>query len=201
MDGGPGGVEARKGRRVTADHRTLCRRRSHRLGISVLLLLVLLVVEGSPFEGTDGAPLLLVSTIARQGGLDQEGPTIVDVRATPPRAHPGEMVSLGATITDASGVRAAWVRVEGPGLDLNVTLVGFGASWFLNRSWETTGVYRFDIGAQDGAGNINTAPGSFHVQDSLAGTFGLVLLLGTLLAAGAGALVVLWIRWRRVGKG
>ncbi len=198
MDGGPGGVEVGEGRRVTAGHRAFLWR-GHRLGIPVLLLLLL--VEGSLLAGTGGAPLLPDSTLARQGGPDQEGPTIADVRATPPRARPGEMVSLGATITDASGVRAAWVRIEGPGLDLNVTLVAFGATWFLNRSWETTGVYRFDVGAQDGAGNINTAPGSFHVQDSLAGTFGLVLLFGTLFAVGAGAFVVLWIRWRRVGEG
>lgn len=184
-----------------ANHRGVLRRLTDRLVAPVLLLTITLLVEGSVLAGTEGAPRLLGGPMARQGGLDLEGPTIVDVRATPSRSRPGEVVSLGATITDASGVRAAWVRIEGPGLDLNVTLVPFGASWFLNRSWETPGVYRFAIGAQDGAGNINTAPGSFHVQDSLAGTLGLVLLYGTLLAAGPGAFIVLWVRRRRVDKG
>lgn len=106
-------------------------------------------------------------------------------------------MSLGAAITDPSGVGGAWVRIEGPGVDLNVTLVGFGDMWFLNRSWEMTGAYDFEIGAQDTIGNVNAAIGSFQVRDSLADTFGLVVLLGTLLGVGGGTLAVLWYRRRR----
>ncbi|MFQ5553656.1 MAG: hypothetical protein ACE5EW_08100, partial [Thermoplasmata archaeon] len=58
------------------------------------------------------------------------------------------------------------------------------------------GVYRFEIFAQDGAGNLNAAAGSFQVQDSLAGPFALVVLFGTLLGVGAGAFAFLLLRRR-----
>lgn len=152
-----------------------------------------------PDAGTAG-PSAPVKARDRQAPVDREGPLIQDVRAIPPVARPGEVVSLGARITDSSGVRSAWVRIQAPDVDLNVTLVASGDAWFLNRSWETRGGYGFEIGAQDGVGNLNTATGSFQVLDSLAGTFGLVILLGTLVAVGAGALAYLWIRYRTLGR-
>ena len=132
---------------------------------------------------------------------DLDGPSITGVLASPGVVRPGETVSIGATITDPSGVEIAWIVVEGPDVTLNITLVRFGDRWFLNRSWEAAGSYRFVIGAEDGVGNVHTEAGSFQVQDSLAGTFGLVVLLGTLFTVGSGTLVYLWIHRRRAGKG
>ncbi len=132
---------------------------------------------------------------------DLDGPSITGLLASPSVAQPGETVSIGATIVDPSGVAIAWIVVEGPDVTLNITLVRFGDRWFLNRSWEAAGSYRLVIGAQDGVGNVQTADGSFQVQDSLAGTFGLVVLLGTLLTVGSGALVYLWIHRIRARKG
>ncbi len=187
---------AKETRRLTG----IMRRDSERSLLSVAAFTLLTLVACAPLGGqpavADHAPTLGPDTMARQAGPDLEGPSIVNVRASPPLARPGEIVSLGAVITDPSGVSVAWVRIEGPGVDLNVTLVAFGDAWFLNRSWETPGGYAFEIGAQDGVGNVNAAAGRFQIQESLANTFGLVVLLGTLLAVGAGALVVLWFRRR-----
>jgi hypothetical protein len=135
-------------------------------------------------------------TFRTSGVSDVDGPSITEVRVAPTVAEPGQIVSIGATIVDESTVADAWVAIEGPGLMLNVTLVQFGDQWFLNRSWDMAGTYRFTIGARDVVGNVNTVSGSFQVAESLAGTFGLLVLFGTLLAVGAGALVYLWIRRR-----
>ncbi|MFQ5986803.1 MAG: hypothetical protein ACE5KQ_05540 [Thermoplasmata archaeon] len=166
---------------------------------SWLALLLIMGGSGSLLEGAAGALPLPASSPEWQESADVVGPTIQDVRATPPLARPGEVVSLEARITDPSGVQAAWVLIEAPDVDLNVTLVASGDLWFLNRSWESQGVYRFEILAQDGAGNVNTAIGSFQVQDSLAGAFALLVLFGTLLGVGAGALAYLLVRRR--GRG
>ena len=182
-------------------------RDAHRMVVKSLLLVamfalltpVALALHESRFKAAtlpanpDYSP---IGTQAGPAGPDPEGPSISNVRATPPLARPFETVSIGAVITDPSGIPSAWVRIEGPGVNLNVTLVAFGDMWFLNRSWESVGGYAFEIGAVDGDGNINTAAGSFQVQDSLANTFGLVVLLGTLLAVGSGAIIVLWFRRR-----
>ncbi len=139
-------------------------------------------------------------TFRTSGVSDVDSPSITEVSVSPSVARPGEFVSIGATITDSSGVASAWIVVEGPDVILNITLVQFGDRWFLNRSWEAAGTYEFVIGAQDMVGNVNTTPGSFRVEESLAGTFGLLVLYGTLLALGAGGLVYLWIRRRPIGK-
>ncbi len=159
----------------------------------VLALLVLLVFgAGEPLlSGAHGGPSEPSDPVAWRGAPDLHGPTIRDVRSVPPLARPGERVSLGAVITDTDGVQAAWVLIDAPDVDLNITLVPFGDTWYLNRSWQTPGVYRFQIWAQDGEENLSMVPGSFHVQASLAGTFALVLLLGTLFTVGAGAILFL----------
>ncbi|MEE8198856.1 MAG: hypothetical protein V3R48_04005, partial [Thermoplasmata archaeon] len=131
---------------------------------------------------------------------DEDSPSITGILVSPRVARPGEFVSIGATITDSSGVASAWIVVAGPDVILNITLVQFGDQWFLNRSWEAVGTYEFVIGAQDVVGNVNTASGSFSIEESLAGTFGLLVLLGTPLAVGVGVLVYLWIRRRPIGK-
>ncbi len=162
---------------------------------TVLALLALLVFgAGGPLlSGVHGSPSEPSDPAAWRGAPDLHGPTIRDVRSIPPLARPGEGVSLGAVITDPDGVQAAWVLIEAPDVDLNITLVPFGDTWYLNRSWQTLGVYGFQIWAQDGEGHLSMAPGSFQVQASLARTFALVLLLGTLFAVGAGAALVLLI--------
>ena len=159
----------------------------------VLALLALLVFgAGGPLlSGAHGGPSEPSDPAAWRGAPDIHGPTIRDVRSIPPLARPGERVSLGAVITDPDGVQAAWVLIEAPDVDLNITLVPFGDTWYLNRSWQTPGVYGFQIWAQDGEGNLSMVPGSFHVQASLAGTFALVLLIGTLFTVGAGAVLFL----------
>ncbi|MEE9173577.1 MAG: hypothetical protein V3U30_01215, partial [Thermoplasmata archaeon] len=129
----------------------------------VLALLVLLVFgAGEPLlSGAHGGPSEPSDPVAWRGAPDLHGPTIRDVRSVPPLARPGERVSLGAVITDTDGVQAAWVLIDAPDVDLNITLVPFGDTWYLNRSWQTPGVYRFQIWAQDGEENLSMAPGSF----------------------------------------
>ena len=139
-------------------------------------------------------------TFRTSGVSDEDSPSITGILVSPRVARPGEFVSIGATITDSSGVASAWIVVAGPDVSLNITLVQFGDQWFLNRSWEVVGTYEFVIGAQDVVGNVNTASGSFSIEESLAGTFGLLVLLGTPLAVGVGVLVYLWIRRRPIGK-
>ncbi|MFQ5553583.1 MAG: hypothetical protein ACE5EW_07715, partial [Thermoplasmata archaeon] len=105
-----------------------------------LALLLIMGGSGSLLEGAaDDLPLSARSP-EWQKSADVVGPTVQDVRANPPLARPGEVVSLEARITDPSGVQAAWVLIEAPDVDLNVTLVAFGDLWFLNRSWESLGV-------------------------------------------------------------
>ena len=104
-------------------------------------------------------------------------------------------------MTDPSGVTEAWVLVEGPDMTRNLTLVQFGSRWFLHRSWEASGTYQIEIVARDGAGNVNTARGSFRLQETLGSTLGLVVLLGTLAPSGAGGGVYLWIRRKPARKG
>ena len=140
-------------------------------------------------------------TFRTSGVVDLDGPSINGLEASPSVTQPGEIVSIGATITDPSGVTEAWVLVEGSDLTLNLTLVQFGSQWFLNRSWEAAGTYQIEIGARDGVGNVNTAGGSFQVQETLGSTIGLVVLLGTLAALGAGGIVYLWIRRKPARKG
>ena len=139
-------------------------------------------------------------TFRTSGVSDVDGPSITGILVAPSVARPGEIVSIEVTITDSSGVASAWIVVEGPDVILNITLVRFGDRWFLNRSWEPAGTYQFVIGAQDVVGNVNTAPGGFRVEESLAGTFGLLVLFGTLLGVGGGALVYLWISRRPIDK-
>ncbi|MEE9163514.1 MAG: Ig-like domain-containing protein, partial [Thermoplasmata archaeon] len=139
-------------------------------------------------------------TFRTSGVSDVDSPSITGILVSPSLARPGEVVSISATITDSNDVASAWIVVAGPDVTLNITLVQFGDQWFLNRSWEAVGTYEFVIGAQDVVGNVNTASGTFAVQESLAGTFGLLVLLGTPLAVGVGVLVFLWIRRRRFGR-
>ncbi|MFQ6013240.1 MAG: hypothetical protein ACE5LS_06315 [Thermoplasmata archaeon] len=162
--------------------------------VVALLALLALGAGGPLLSGAPGGPSAPLELAAWRGAPDLDGPTIRDVRAVPPLARPGESVSLVAVITDPDGVQASWVLIEAPDVDLNMTLVAFGDTWYLNRSWQTPGVYGFQVWAQDGAGNLSTAPGSFQVQASLAGTLALVVLLGTLLAVGAGAILFLLVR-------
>ncbi len=163
--------------------------------IVLALLAFLVFAAGGPFlSDAHGGPSERSDPAAWRGAPDLQGPAIREVRSIPPLARPGESVSLGAVITDPDGVQAVWVLIEAPDVDLNMTLVPFGDTWYLNRSWQTPGVYGFQIWAQDGAGNLSMALGSFQVQASLAGTFALVLLLGTLFAVGAGGVLVLLIR-------
>lgn len=133
------------------------------------------------------------------GVADLEGPAIGDVVASPSVARPGEMVSVGATITDPSGVAAAWVVVRFPDVTLNLTLVRFGDRWYLNRSWEAPGTYQFEIGAQDGAGNLNTAAGGFQIRVPGPDPLLIVAIAGSL--AGGVALLVAYFLFRRRGKG
>lgn len=166
--------------------------RSFQMPTFLLLAALLAPFPLGAVSGTvPGASASSLGAPDRKAPADGEGPTIRQVRASPPVARPGETVSLAAEITDPSGVLAAWVLVEGPEVDLNITLVPFGETWYLNRSWEAPGGYLFHIGAEDGAGNVSMATGSFQVQGSLMDTFAAVLVIGTLLVAGAAGVIFL----------
>lgn len=163
------------------------------LSLLGVLGLVVLGIGDELLGSGEGAP---PSDRELQDALDDEGPAIRNVRATPPVAFPDEVISLGATITDPSGVMAAWILIETPAVGLNITLVRFGDEWFLNRSWETPGAYRFQIWAEDGLGNLSMASGDFQVQASLMNTFAAILLIGSLLVAGGALFTFLWLRRR-----
>lgn len=132
---------------------------------------------------------------------DFEGPSIRDITAFPAVAGVGESVSLSATITDPSGVSAAWVVIAGPEVMLNSTLVPFGDRWVLNRTWEAPGTYEFEIWAQDGAGNFNMALGSFEIQPQAPGLqVSPFILIIAAIVGGVAALSTLYLILKRRSK-
>lgn len=96
-------------------------------------------------------------------------PTIMSFNITPQNVENGSQVLLGIAVADATGVDAVWAAIRYPNnSEVNITLVnndivGFNVSLLGN--------YLVTFFANDTAGKISSAQGSFKVSPMIAFTF------------------------------
>ncbi len=98
--------------------------------------------------------------------IDLTPPVIISVVARPPVQAEGGLVNVTAAVTDDRAVGAVSLRVVGPSVDLNLTMVAAGGTtWFVNRSYATKGTYTVTVWATDGSGNVASRGGTFSIRD------------------------------------
>ncbi len=105
--------------------------------------------------------------------MDSTPPQISDAWATPDPQEVPQDVTIGADITENSGVASVKVNVTDPtGATIgNFTMAG-GSTYTHTRSYTQLGLHNFTVWVEDDAGLFDSFDGSFSVQDTTAPSLG-----------------------------
>jgi hypothetical protein len=95
-------------------------------------------------------------------------PRIRDVRVSPDPQEVGGKANISAVVTDDVGVKAVWIIIRDPQGDLvgnfSMTYHALSDRYYLQQSYNFSGVYTFEIFAEDFGGNGDSETGEFLME-------------------------------------
>jgi len=120
-------------------------------------------LDPNPFDSVTGEWVSLDAE-----STDTTGPTVSGASALPDPAELGELMTILAQITDASGVQSAYVEIRDPtGAVLgNFSMSSLGSTYTKDLIPYRTGTYTYEITVMDGVGNTAVVNGAFDVRDT-----------------------------------
>ena len=100
---------------------------------------------------------------------DTTPPTIIDVQVSPSSQDAGGSVNISSNITDDFLLFGVWINIVSP----NGTILGnysmdydtTDGRYYFNSTYSQSGLYAFNIWANDSSGNWNSTSGSFEIKE------------------------------------
>jgi parallel beta-helix repeat protein len=98
---------------------------------------------------------------------DTTQPAIADPNVMPSPQEIHERVNITASINDNYQLSEVRIKITNPdGTWLNETMPNIGTTYYLDRIYDTLGIYTFIIWTNDGSNNWNYSIGNFEIIDS-----------------------------------